>query len=388
MSYTPPAALQAGPHAHQVADVSGLQGTLDGKATLGDLSTLAAACQAGLDLKADAGHAHTISGITGLQAALDGKAGTTHSHAVGDTSGLQAALDGKAATSHTHAIGDTTGLQAALDGKAAAAHAHAIADVTGLQAGLDGKAATSHGHAIADTTGLQAALDAKAAASHTHTASQITDFATAVDARISAASLQARDAGLTSLAGLSAAGLYYLSANDTWSPVTIGSGLSFTNGTLAAIGGGADPFIAKLKLASDVSTGANVTPVNLTGMVFTFEANSTYQIDIAAIVQAPAATTGHGFGMDTSVAVTAMALTTSHQLANTGTLSGGSAIADAAIVGVSSGVPAANTNVPVFGGGLLITGAQGGTCQFIFRSETTAVATCKAGSVIRVMKIA
>lgn len=49
---------------------------------------------------------------------------------------------------------------------------------------------------------------------------------------------QAIDAGLTSLAGLSTAGLYYLSAADVWSPVTIGTNLTFTAGTLSATGGG------------------------------------------------------------------------------------------------------------------------------------------------------
>jgi hypothetical protein len=49
---------------------------------------------------------------------------------------------------------------------------------------------------------------------------------------------QAIDAGLTSLAGLSTVGLYYLSAADVWSPVTIGTNLTFTGGTLSATGGG------------------------------------------------------------------------------------------------------------------------------------------------------
>jgi hypothetical protein len=47
-----------------------------------------------------------IADVTSLQGALDGKAATTHSHAIGDVTGLQGALDGKAAASHTHAAGD------------------------------------------------------------------------------------------------------------------------------------------------------------------------------------------------------------------------------------------------------------------------------------------
>lgn len=49
---------------------------------------------------------------------------------------------------------------------------------------------------------------------------------------------QPLDAGLTSLANLSTLGLYYLSANDVWSPVTIGANITFSGGTLSATGGG------------------------------------------------------------------------------------------------------------------------------------------------------
>lgn len=56
---------------------------------------------------------------------------------------------------------------------------------------------------------------------------------------------QAKDGDLTSLAAASAVGvIYYRSAADTWGPITIGSGLSFTSGTLSAAGGGGDVFKA------------------------------------------------------------------------------------------------------------------------------------------------
>lgn len=84
-------------------------------------------------------HTHTIAQVTGLQAALDGKAAASHTHEIAQVTGLQAALDGKAAASHTHSIAQVSGLQSALDGKAAASHTHGIAQVTGLQAALDGK---------------------------------------------------------------------------------------------------------------------------------------------------------------------------------------------------------------------------------------------------------
>lgn len=106
--------------------------------------------------------AFTIAQITGLQSALDGKAAASHTHTVANVTGLQTALDGKAGASHVHTIANVTGLQTALDGKSATSHVHVIADVTGLQTAIDGKAAASHVHTIANVTGLQTALDAKA----------------------------------------------------------------------------------------------------------------------------------------------------------------------------------------------------------------------------------
>lgn len=55
---------------------------------------------------------------------------SAHTHAVADVTGLQTALDGKAPASHTHAIGDVTGLQTALDGKAPTSHTHTTAQIS------------------------------------------------------------------------------------------------------------------------------------------------------------------------------------------------------------------------------------------------------------------
>lgn len=130
--------------------------------------------------KADVGHGHAVSAITGLQGILDGKAAVGHQHDLAAVSGLQAALDGKASATHTHGIAGVTGLQGALDGKAATTHTHGIAGVTGLQSALDGKAAAMHGHAIAEVTGLQTALDGKAAASAIPTTEFLQDLIAAM----------------------------------------------------------------------------------------------------------------------------------------------------------------------------------------------------------------
>lgn len=140
-------------------------------------------------------------------------------------------------------------------------------------------------------------------------------------------------------------------------------------------------------LASDQATGANTTPVSLTGLVFTYEADSKYRIWFMGRVSPAAATTGCGFQFDLSSAVTSINVIFFHQLANTGTLSGGHSIADDASVGVSSGMPGTSTYT-VLGSGLLITTSNTGTAQMRFRSETTAVTTCKAGMTLVVEKVA
>jgi len=132
-------------------------------------------------------HSHAIADVTGLQTALDGKAASAHSHAIEDVTGLSATLNDKAAAVHDHTIANVTGLQTALDGKATAAHTHSIANVTGLQIALDAKADTSHSHAIANVTGLQTALDGKADTGHSHAISDVTGLQTALDAKALAA---------------------------------------------------------------------------------------------------------------------------------------------------------------------------------------------------------
>lgn len=163
--------------------------------------------------------------------------------------------------------------------------------------------------------------------------------------------------------------------------ISAGAGLSLAGGVLAVA-----PLLVAT-LAGDQATAANTTPVTLTGLVFSYEASSKYRIWGMGRVAPTAATTGCGFQFDLSSAVTAINVQFFHQLASTGTLSGGHSIADDASVGVSSGMPGTST-YPVTVEGLLVTGANTGTAQLRFRSETTAVTTCKAGFTLVVEKIA
>lgn len=184
----------------------------------------------------------------------------------------------------------------------------------------------------------------------------------------------------TKLAGIETAATADMTGAEIVSAINTNLGGSTWQG-----GGGVAQTVATL--ASDQATGANVTPVTLTGLVFTYAINSTYRIWFMGGVQPTAATTGCGFQFDLSSAVTALNVQFFHQLANTGTVSGGHSIADDASVGVSSGMPGTST-YPVTGFGLLVTTSNTGTAQLRFRSETTAVTTAKAGFTLVVEKIA
>lgn len=312
---------------------------------------------------------------------------------------------GAAASSHAHVISDSTGLQTALDGKAASSHAHAQSDVTNLATDLAGKAASSHTHAQGDITSLTSDLAGKAATSHNHAASDVNS------GTIATAQLGSGTANSSS----------YLRGDQTWATIAGGGDvtgpvssvdgelalfssttgkvikrasatglLKAASGVLSAAAAGTDyarPLVLVATLAGDQATGANVTPVTLTGLVFSYEANAKYRIWFMGRVAPTAATTGCGFQFDLSSAVTSIDVQFFHQLANTGTQSGGHSIADDASVGVSSGMPGTST-YPVTGHGLLITTGNTGTAQLRFRSETTAVTTCKAGMTLVVERIA
>lgn len=61
-----------------------------------------------------------------------GAAGVVHSHTIADVSGLQASLDGKASLVHSHTVADVSGLQVVLDGKAPLVHTHSPSEIVGL----------------------------------------------------------------------------------------------------------------------------------------------------------------------------------------------------------------------------------------------------------------
>ena len=121
-------------------------------------------------------HTHTIANVTGLQGALDGKAASSHTHTKSQITDFPASLknptsvviklnggatEGTNMFTYDGSAAKSINITPAGIGAAASSHTHTIANVTGLQSALDGKAASSHTHAIANVTGLQTALDSK-----------------------------------------------------------------------------------------------------------------------------------------------------------------------------------------------------------------------------------
>ena len=97
-------------NAHQISNIFGLQTELNSKEPViltkntafnkNYGSTADTVCQGNDSRLSDArtplAHTHTISNITGLQTTLEGKASTTHSHVISDIVNLQTTLDSKA----------------------------------------------------------------------------------------------------------------------------------------------------------------------------------------------------------------------------------------------------------------------------------------------------
>ena len=142
-----------------------------------------------------------------------------------------------------------------------------------------------------------------------------------------------------------------------------------------------------VKLANDLTTGANTNMNNVSGFVFTYEANSTYRVHVYGAISSAATTAGVGFAFDVSSAVTNVWLQFYHQLATGGTITGGSQVIDATSYAVTSGTPANNQIIPVYVTALINTTTNTGTAQLQFRSEVNTAVTLKAGTVMVVEKL-
>lgn len=129
------------------------------------------------------------------------------------------------------------------------------------------------------------------------------------------------------------------------------------------------------KLAADVAN--STTTLATSGLSFTAVANTTYLVEVMGAFTAAATTTGIALALDIpSGSVIGLSLHPSTATA----LVGNEQIADNATTGATTGVRAANTNVPILARFIVAVGATGGTVALNFRSEVASSAvTLKAG---------
>lgn len=130
------------------------------------------------------------------------------------------------------------------------------------------------------------------------------------------------------------------------------------------------------KLSADVSNSA-VTMANVTGLSFNALPNVTYVVDVIGTFQSAANTTGIALAL--SIPSGNVSGQMWHPISTT-SLNSIEQIVTGATTGVTTGVRAAATNVPVTASFIVAIGATGGAVQLQFRSEVAAsTVTMKAG---------
>jgi hypothetical protein len=139
-------------------------------------------------------------------------------------------------------------------------------------------------------------------------------------------------------------------------------------------GGGSDPWVWQ-KLAVDVAN-STVTLAPVTGMSFSASANTTYLVEVIGAFTAATTTTGIALALDIpSGSISGHGM----HLISTSGVNGFDQIADNSNVGPTTGVRAANVNIPITARFIVAIGATAGTVQLQFRSEVAASAvTMKA----------
>ena len=165
-------------HKHEIADVTGLQGQLDGKASKADLKNIDLsdyAKQEDLNGKADKDHTHNISDVSGLQPDLnklieimkvDEDGNLQYRRLNADREDWKSALASNkvALKGHTHSISDVSGLQGQLDDKVDKADLENVdVDLSeyAKKSDLNNKADNNHSHVISDVSKLQSELNRK-----------------------------------------------------------------------------------------------------------------------------------------------------------------------------------------------------------------------------------
>lgn len=150
------------------------------------------------------------------------------------------------------------------------------------------------------------------------------------------------------------------------------------------------PTVRTYVVANDIasSAGNSTASVAITGLSFAYVSNAKYMLDGCFLVKTSVAACGIKLKLDSSGTVTKIALDYDHQLANTGTRTGGQCIADNTFAGYSSGLPALNTVIPCTVRGLLVTGTgQAGTVTVRMAPEIAGKVTMMANSMLVVTRV-
>lgn len=161
--------------------------------------------------------------------------------------------------------------------------------------------------------------------------------------------------------------------------ITPGSSGATRTLTIAASGGGSDPW-TYVKLGSDFVT-SSATAVPITGMAFTPAANTSYEVEVCLLLRTATATVGPrpGVGWPTGLTDGVVYMQTT-SAAGTVVMQNGNA--NAAVLGPVGGLPNTTQSYPAQMQATIIAGASpSGTFKLNLATETAATnVTAKAGS--------
>lgn len=324
-----------------ISDITGLQTALDGKQPLdADLTSIAslttttfgrnqltyvdsAAAKTALSLvKADVGLANVDNTSdlgkpvsTATQTALDLKANLASPTFTGTVGGITAAMVGLGNVTNTSDANKpvSTATQTALDGKQPLDSD--LTAIAALTTTTFGRARLTDADAAAAKTALVLTKADVGLANVDNTSDANKPVSTATQTALDGK--QPLDGDLTALAALTGTNtIYYRSAANTWTAVTIGTNLTFTGGTLSATGGGGGSvawgaITGTLSDQTDLQSALNLkankagdtlTSTTVNGVTLTTGGSATTFLNAAGTYTTPAGGGGGSDPTDPSVA--------------------------------------------------------------------------------------
>lgn len=345
----------------------------------------------------------TLTDQTDLVSALAGKASTGHTHAGVYEPAIPA--NTYAAYTHVHAMGDVTGLSAALSAKYDASNPSGF--ISGITSGMvTGALGFTPYNATNPSSFIALASAITGYAVGTNTALAATDTLLAALGKVQGQlnNKQASGSYLTGNQTITLSGDASGSGATTISvtiatfagsakglvPASAGGTTDFlrADGTWAApaSGGGSDPW-TYVRLTSDFTT-SSASAVDVTGMAFAPDINSTYEVEAQLMVRTATTTVGPrpGCAWPTSCTDGVVFMQTT-SAAGTVVMTNGNITA--AALGPVGGLPTTTGSWPASILGMFVTGAStSGTWKLQLASETAGTnVTLKAGSWLKYRKV-